>query len=253
MYQQLLSSIHGCDSLVTLNLSLDSINKREVFLIGCDSVSFYGINYTQSGHYEQIAAGSTGCDTVIDLYLTIHHTPYVSQIHGESLIYYQTTGTYTYSIDPVEGCFGYDWSLDGPWILNSSPDSPKCSVDIYSPGTATLKVRVYTECGFIERSLFINHDALPDVIIYPNPTQGDFNIVLYGMQDEAIILIYDYLGQFIGRLNVDTNLEGSVVPYSLVGKAAGVYVVTVINHNNVIRRKVVKRTASSTGFYNWDW
>lgn len=253
MYQQLLSSIHGCDSLVTLNLSLDSINKREVFLIGCDSVSFYGINYTQSGHYEQIAAGSTGCDTVIDLYLTIHHTPYVSQIHGESLIYYQTTGTYTYSIDPVEGCFGYDWSLDGPWILNSSPDSPKCSVDIYSPGTATLKVRVYTECGFIERSLFINHDALPDVIIYPNPTQGDFNIVLYGMQDEAIILIYDYLGQFIGRLNVDTNLEGSVVPYSLVGKAAGVYVVTVINHNNVIRRKVVKSTASSTGFYNWDW
>ena len=178
---------------------------------------------------------------------------YVSPIHGPSLIHYQTNGEFNYCIDPVEGCFGYEWSISNGWIINYSPDSPECTVSIYSQGTATLKVRVYTECGYIERSLLINHDILPDVIVYPNPTRGNFNIVLYGMQDEAIILIYDYLGQFIERLNVDTNLEGIVVPYSLAGKAAGVYVVTIINHYNVVRRKVVKNTASSYGFYNWDW
>ena len=253
VYEQTLSSIHGCDSLVTLNLSFDSINKREVFLTGCDEITYNGVAYTQSGTYQQIIPANIGCDTIVELYLNIRHSPYVSPIHGENLIYYQTTGDFTYSIDTVEGCFGYDWSLDGPWTLTSSPDSPECTVRIYSQGTATLKVRVYTECGFIERSLFINHDVLPDVIIYPNPTQGDFNIVLYGMQDEAIILIYDYLGQFIERLSVDTNLGGIVVPYSLAGKAAGVYVVTVINHYNVVRRKVVKSTASSYGFYNWNW
>ena len=251
VYEQTLSSIHGCDSVVTLDLSFDSINMREVFLTGCDEITYNGVAYTQSGTYQQIIPANIGCDTIVELYLNIRHSPYVSPIHGESLIYYQTTGDFTYSIDTVEGCFGYDWSLDGPWIITSSPDSPECTVRIYSKGTATLKVRVYTECGFIERSLFINHDVLPDFIIYPNPTQGDFNIVLYGMQDEAIILIYDYLGQFIGYLNVDTNLEGSVVPYSLAGKAAGVYVITVINHNNVVRKKVVKSTDSSYGFYNW--
>lgn len=185
--------------------------------------------------------------------ISVLYSPYVSPIHGESLIHYQTTGDFTYSIDPVEGCYGYDWSLDGPWIITSSPDSPECTVRIYSQGTATLKVRIYTRCGFIERSFLINHDIQPDVIVYPNPTQGNFNIVLYGMKDEAIILIYDYLGQFIGCLNVDTNLEGIVVPYSLTGKAAGIYAITVINHNNVVKRKIVKSTASTYRIYNWDW
>ena len=93
----------------------------------------------------------------------------------------------------------------------------------------------------------------PNVVIYPNPTQGEFNIVLSGMQGEAVIVIYDYLGQFIGRFSVDTDIEGIVVPYSLAGKAAGIYMVTVFNHYQMITKKVIKETASSYGIYDWDW
>jgi hypothetical protein len=177
----------------------------------------------------------------------------VSSIHGEALIFYQTNGEYTYSIDPVPGCFGYEWDIDGPWSIESSPDSPECTVDIYSPGTATLKVRVYTECGFIERSLHINHDARPDIVIYPNPTMADFSLKLYGMEGTAYIIIYDYLGQLIDRFSVETSVDGTTVPYSLAGKAAGVYLVSVTNNYYKVAKKVVKETASSHGFFNWDW
>lgn len=61
------------------------------------------------------------------------------------------------------------------------------------------------------------------------------------------------LGQFIGRFSVDTDLEGIVVPCSLAGKAAGMYLVTVINHYDMITKKVIKKTPSSYGFYNWEW
>lgn len=253
IYTQHLSSVHGCDSVVTLNLSLDSINKREVFINGCDEITFNGITYTQSGHFEQTVPGSTGCDTLIDLYLSISQMPYVSQIHGESLIYYQTNGNFTYSIDPVEGCFGYEWSIDNFWSINTSPDSPECVVNINSPGTTTLKLRVYTECGFIERSLFINHDARPEIVIYPNPTKDDFNLKLYGMEGTAYIVIYDYLGQLVDRFSVETTVGGTIVPYSLAGKAAGVYLVSVKNNYYMVAKKVVKETASSYGFFNWDW
>jgi hypothetical protein len=239
--------------LVTLYLSIDSINKKEVFIDGCDEITFNGINYTQSGHFEQIVPGTIGCDTLIDLYLSIGHSPIISPIQGESIIYYQTNGSFTYSIDPVPDCFGYEWSIDGPWSISTSPDSPECTVNINSPGTATLKVRVYTECGYTEKTLLINHDSRPDIVIYPNPTKADFNLKLLGMEGTAYIVIYDYLGQFIDRFSVETSVEGTTVPYSLAGKAAGVYLVSVTNNYYKVAKKVVKETASSHGFFNWDW
>ena len=160
------------------------------------------MTYTESGLYEQAFTSAQGCDSIVVLDLTIKASSYVSPIHGDSLIYYQATGTYTYNIDPVPGCFGYEWSIDGPWHLNASSNSPECTVDINMTSNGTLKVRVYTECGVIERSLFINHDARPDVIIYPNPTPGDFEIALNGIMDKTVILIYNYLGQLIRRLRL---------------------------------------------------
>ncbi len=219
----------------------------------CDSYTWNGTTYTESGIYEQTFTAEQGCDSIVVLDLTVEASSYVSPIHGESLIYYQTNDTFTYNIDPVTGCFGYEWSLEGPWSINFSPDSPECTVNVTSPGTATLKVRVYTECGYVERHLFINHDAHPDIVVYPNPTKGEFNIVLYGMQGEAVIVVYDYLGQFIDRFGVDTNLEGTIVPYSLAGKAAGVYLICAMNHYEKVTKKVIKETPSSYGLFNWDW
>ena len=150
----------------------------------------------------------------------------------------------------------YDYLNEAPYVLrpaNYSPDAPECTVNINSPDTATLTVRVYTYCGYVERSIFINHDSRPNVVIYPNPTDGDFNIVLYGMRGKAVIVIYDYLGQYIGRFSVDTDLEGIVIPYSLVGKAAGVYLVVVHNDFDTITKKVVKIRPATHYFYNWEW
>jgi hypothetical protein len=252
-YEYLIENPLGCDTLMTVHVHLGDAIYTSQYKSVCTSYTWNGITYDESGIYEQTFTSAQGCDSIVILDLTIRASSYVSPIYGESLIYYQTNGIYTYSIDTVEGCFGYEWSLDGPWSITSSPDSPECNVNINSPGVGTLKVRVYTECGFIERTLYINHDARPDVVIYPNPTQGDFNIVLYGMQGEAVIVIYDYLGQFIGSFQVDTNLQGVVVPYSLAGKAAGVYLVAVNNDFRTITKKVVKLTPSSHGIYDWDW
>ena len=216
-------------------------------ITSCTPYSWNGITYSESGLYEQTFTTAQGCDSIVILDLTIRASSYVSPIFGETIIHYQTNGQFTYTIDPVEGCFGYEWSISNGWTINYSPDAPECTVNINSPGTATLKVRVYTECGVVERNLFINHDTMPHIVIYPNPTQGDFKIGLYGMQGEAAIVIYNLLGQFLGRFSVDTDLEGTIVPYSLKEKAAGVYMVVVFNSFDVFSKKVVKSEASDYG------
>ena len=252
-YEYLIENPLGCDTLLNIHVHLGDTIHNYLYKAACDSYTWNGTTYTESGLYEQTFISAQGCDSIVILDLTLGASSYVSPIHGESLIYYQTNGQYTYSIASVEGCFGYEWSIDGPWTIQFSPDSPECIVNITSPGTATLKVRVYTACGSVERTLFINHDARPDIVIYPNPTQGEFNIVLYGMEGEAIVVIYDYLGQLIGRFRVDADIHGTLVPYSLAGKAAGIYMVSAINRYHKVTKKVIKSTPSSFGIFDWEW
>ena len=251
-YEYLIENPLGCDTLMTIRVQLGNNIHSHLYKTACDNYTWNGTTYTESGLYEQTFPSSQGCDSIVTLDLTIKNSAHVSQIHGENLIYYQTNGSFTYSIDPVPGCFGYEWSIDGPWRIDTSPDSPECTVNINAPGTATLKVRVYTECGYIERGIYINHDARPDIVIYPNPTKGEFNIALYGMLGEAVIVVYDYLGQFIDRFSVNTDLEGTTIPYSLAGKAAGVYLINVINRFEKVAKKVVKDTPSSYGIFHWE-
>ena len=244
-YEQYFKTESGCDSIVTLHLTIDNQVYTDIAVSTCDSYTWNGTTYNESGTYTQTFPAANDCDSIVTLNLTIKNSIQVGPIHGEDLIFYQTNGEYTYSIDPVPGCFGYEWDIDGPWSIESSPDSPECTVDIYSPGTATLKVRVYTECGFIERSLYINHDARPDIVIYPNPTMADFSLKLYGMEGTAYIIIYDYLGQLIDRFSVEASVGGTLVPYSLTGKAAGVYLICVMNNFEVLTRRVIKDTPST--------
>ena len=251
VYQATFVNQGGCDSIASLFLNVGHNIVTNQAVNTCDSYTWNGTSYTESGLYEQTFTSVQGCDSIVVLDLTIRASSYVSPIRGDSLIYYQATGTYTYNIDPVPGCFGYEWSIDGPWRLDASSNSPECTVNINVTGNGTLEVRVYTECGVIERSLFINHDTRPDVVIYPNPTIGDFDIVLSGMTGQTFILIYNYLGQFIDRLSLDTDMEGTVVPYTLTGKAAGVYYVRVFNNTNTITKTVIKEKPATYGRYNW--
>ena len=182
--------------------------------------------------------------------ITVEGYP-VSEIHGQQEIFYFVNDLFTYNIDTVPEAIGYEWHIDNSWPLTFSPDSPQCSVKISSKGQATLSVRVYTKCGFIERSILIRHDLEPGVKIYPNPNNGKFNIDLFGLEGRTLIEFHDYLGQLIDRIEVQSILNGLTVPYSLSGKAAGVYVITITNGYEHYNKKVIKESGGSYGMIHY--
>ena len=245
IYQQFLENQWGCDSIATLSLSMGNNVEYQFMDISCNDYDWNGQVITESGVYQQVLPAANGCDSIVTLYLNIKHTPVVSAIEGETVIYYKESGEYVYSIDPVPGCFGYEWSINNHWQVN--PNGNECTVDISTADVGILKVRVYTECGFVEQSITIHHDFQPSLAIYPNPTNCEFFMVLSGMMGVAVIEIHDYLGQLVARFSVDTELEGITIPYSLQGKAAGVYSISVTNDYRVITKKLVKTATSDTG------
>jgi subtilisin-like proprotein convertase family protein len=80
VYVDLLSSVAGCDSLVTTNLTVNnpvtftqslSICDGEVFTVGTST-------YTTSGTYTDLLVSSAGCDSTVTTNLTVHPLPTVA-------------------------------------------------------------------------------------------------------------------------------------------------------------------------------
>jgi hypothetical protein len=69
-----LSNQSGCDSLVTLNLTLNNSSTSTLNESGMDSYTLNGQTYNQSGTYTQTIPNEQGCDSTITLNLSLQFT-----------------------------------------------------------------------------------------------------------------------------------------------------------------------------------
>ena len=73
VYTQMLSTSYGCDSMVTINLTVLEILRTDLTDSICDgeSLDFNGQIVTTSGIYTHTTTSSIGCDSVITIDLTV--------------------------------------------------------------------------------------------------------------------------------------------------------------------------------------
>lgn len=82
-------NIHGCDSVVTLHLTINHANSSEEMRTEYESYEWNGVTYTESGNYTFETKNAAGCDSTVTLHLTIKELP-------------------TFSYDTVYFCQGYN-------------------------------------------------------------------------------------------------------------------------------------------------
>jgi hypothetical protein len=73
-YTDTLTTAHGCDSIVTLILTVNPpyFNTRTEHIIEGNSITWYGETYTESGTYTHYAKTQGGCDSTSILQLVVH-------------------------------------------------------------------------------------------------------------------------------------------------------------------------------------
>jgi hypothetical protein len=114
VYQETFTSQEGCDSLVTLQLTVNQVNLPPVILTACTSYFWTqtGETYFTSGIYRDTLTANSGCDSILTLNLTIgQHSastiqvencgPYIWPQTGEL---YTATGLYYDTIPNAVGC-----------------------------------------------------------------------------------------------------------------------------------------------------
>ena len=113
-YIDTIPGVVECDTIVTLHLTVNPVNTKDVTAAICtgESYNFGGINYTVSGEYVDSLLDASGNDSIVTLNLTVNpiynDTITHSICSGESYLFngnnYRESGFYTAKLKTVFGC-----------------------------------------------------------------------------------------------------------------------------------------------------
>lgn len=82
IYTAIIPNSQGCDSTITVDLTINTATTATLTEVACDSFALNGTTYNFSGTYTQILSNAVGCDSIITLNLDITATPSAPVISG---------------------------------------------------------------------------------------------------------------------------------------------------------------------------
>lgn len=260
----------GCDSVVTLHLTVHHPNTGETSAVACDRFNWYGLtNLTQSGDYVQTLTNAEGCDSVVTLHLTVNYGTHnvVTEVSCDSYEWYEQvfapSGTYIYEYTNTVGCP----SVDTLHLTLYSSEESEFTISTESP-CYIWNAEAYCASGDYTQTLQTIHgcDSVVtlhltitagiddyngfDFRVYPNPTEDIVNIQFTNNNSPITeIRVYDIYGklmdvvetQNLASLQANAFDDPVQTQIDLSRYAAGVYFIKAVADGNVMgTRKVVK-------------
>lgn len=118
-YIDTLQSFNGCDSIVTLNLTVLDTNVSYTNVVECDSYTWNGSTYDSSGTYTYLTSNAQGCDSTAILELTVNTSPISQNIIGEDNPNAFSTHTYATSLNGNT----YAWDVTNGNVMANTNNS----------------------------------------------------------------------------------------------------------------------------------
>jgi hypothetical protein len=278
MYDLVLTNVAGCDSTVTLNLTITEPTTGQETYTACEEFTWDtdGQTYTSSGIYTAVLTNSVGCDSVVTLNLTINQPTtgaetqtacgeFTWSADGQT---YTSTGIYTALLTNIAGCDSIvtldltinDYPLaaatdNGDGTISASvgtayqwydcgSGNPISGADeqTYAPAVnGNYAVEVTNAAGCSEMSscvlidyLGIENQTVVEAIVYPNPTTDLITVQLNVLSTEYTLT--DANGRIVQAGNITS---GNTIDLSSF--ESGVYFLGLKNTNGLVVKQVVKK------------
>lgn len=207
----LLTSSTGCDSIVTLNLTLGYSNTGVDTIKACNNYTWIDGNiYTSDNNTAtHTLTNASGCDSVVTLYLTLNNSV-VTIIdttiqQGDSISIggniYTQPGNYNDTLQTVNNC------------------------------DSIVKINITDVTGVEE--------ILPENFkVYPNPTKGNFSILFDNMQEQVEVKLMSVTGQLVTQKKHENTNEIKMEIHSF----SGVYILYIYTSRGLTHSmKIIKQ------------
>ena len=202
VYTQTLTSVNGCDSIVTLTLNVNPIYNTELSATICEGEVYNenGFNVSEAGTYTQTLQSANGCDSIVTLVVTTYPT-------------FDTTITATINAGEMYSEFGFNESEAGTYVQNLQTVNGCDS-------TITLILDVNSSLMDVEHS---------ELSFYPNPTDSK---ITFSSTIESIEVI-DLTGRCVLTFSNAREINIESLP-------SGAYYLRLTNNDKAVLRKLIK-------------
>jgi hypothetical protein len=222
---------NGCDSIVTLNLTINQPITGTFTHSACGAYTWInGVTYTASNNTatHTIPAGAAnGCDSIVTLNLTITHVNTTTSVNGITISSNANNATYI-------------------WLNcnNGMSIIPNQTEQTFNPEANGIYAVEVTQNGCTDTSsciaitsVSLDENSTEKTRLYPNPTSGKFTLESY--TNPSIVSIYSIAGRLIESRKTEDQDQHSIT-FEL-DQPSGVYFVEVLNQKGQkIIFKVVK-------------
>lgn len=218
-YVDTIINVGGCDSIITLNLTINNSVAGTEIRTECYSYTWIdGNTYTVDtvGATHTIGGGAAnGCDSLVTLDLTITNVSDVTtSVFGTTISANNANATYQW----------LDCDNNNSIIANETGQSftatanGNYAVELTENGCVdTSACAAITTVGILENTFGEN------LLIYPNPTTGDFSIDLGASYENAQVKITDASGKLINSKSIT---QSQILNLS-IHEPRGIYIVSV--------------------------
>ena len=248
-----LTAANGCDSVVTMTLTLLSPVTETIEASACGSYFWNNANYTESGDYTATFTAANGCDSIVTLHLTINQSVQTELYETACDSYTCTDGnTYTQSDDyamtltAANGCdsivvlhltihnsatseFSIEWMDDTPYTWNGQ--------EYTESGDYTQTLQTVDGCDSVvtlHLTITVDVDVYDAAAVYiaPNPAKEVCRIV--GLESAPISVdLFDMRGKLLMRAR-STEFDVRTLP-------SGMYMVKVNTGDRIINLKLIRQ------------
>ena len=166
VYKDTLQSAQGCDSIVTLNLTvlLEVVGKEEIATV-CygGSYKWGGVDYSVSGVYSDTLQSAQGCDSIVTLNLTVLPSyifaDTITILEGDSYSWrgdtYEEAGIYYDSLLTIDGCDSvYTLTLIVEEAVVEDVVVDEINIAEQCAGTGVMDVEVTLTSGVVDEVSF---------------------------------------------------------------------------------------------------
>jgi PKD repeat protein len=229
VYTDTLINQHSCDSIITINLTINKSVTAEDSIVACGHYTWInGITYYSSTKIPTFTLkNSAGCDSIVTLNLTINNADTTVVKAGKTLTAQASNATYQwvdcnngYSI--IQGARSQSFTpvVDGSYAViieqNGCKDTSSCYV--------------------VDVLNIIENSFGPGIVLYPNPTSGKIRIDLGKEYSGLTVNIINEWGQQLRSLNFKNNSSIEINLY----EPKGLYFIKVFDSKHKATFRVIK-------------
>lgn len=156
---------------------------------------------------------AAGCDSVVNLLLTVSPLPVLDTISGPQNI--TQYGNLYYTIDNPQYADSYEWMVSNTHWTITEENYNHATLNVTTNGTGILTARGINNCGYTEITLNLycnvgieDYPANALVTLYPNPVHQSLFVNLENAPEISKVRLYNEAGRLVYQTNCnDTHLE----------------------------------------------